>query len=375
MSNSSNESVNADALFLNRAVEATIRIGIIVALAAWCFEIVRPFIIPIIWGMIIATAAFPGYRRLRTVLGEREGLAAMLFTVLMLIILIVPAVMLTDTLVDGAQWLAKGLNDGTLKIPPPPQNVATWPFIGDWLYQFWALASSNLEAALQQIAPHLRKFSSQLLSIGAGAGLEILLFIAAIVIAGVLLANSNSCHYAARAIARRLAGERGVHFADLAEVTVRSVSRGILGVAIIQSLLAGLGFLAAGVPGAGLWALLCLLLAVIQVGPALVLIPVVVYVFTTATTLVAMVFLIWCVFVGVLDNILKPILLGRGVDVPMIVIFAGAIGGFLSMGILGLFVGSIILVLGYTLFLVWLGEEERQASDQTAVAQPAADTK
>jgi len=372
MSNSSNQSLNADGQFLNRAVEATIRIGIIVALAAWCFEIVKPFIIPIIWGMIIATAAFPGYRRLRALLGERAGLAAALFTVLLLILLIVPAILLTDTLVDGAQWLAKGINDGTLKIPPPPESVATWPLIGDLLYPFWELASSNLEDALHQITPYLSKFSTQLLSIGARAGLEILLFVVAIVIAGVLLANSNDCHYAARAIARRLAGERGVHFADLAEVTVRSVSRGILGVAIIQSLLAGLGFLAAGVPGAGLWALLCLLLAVIQVGPALVLIPVVVYVFSTASTLTAVVFLIWSVFVGVLDNILKPVLLGRGVDVPMVVIFAGAIGGFLSMGIIGLFVGSIILVLSYTLILVWLGEEKR-ASDRTVATQPDVD--
>ncbi|MEZ5584988.1 MAG: AI-2E family transporter [Candidatus Competibacteraceae bacterium] len=372
MSNIANQPLQTDGLFLQRAVEATIRIGIIVALVAWCYEIVRPFVIPVIWGMIIATAAFPGYRKLRTVLGGREGLAAVLFTVLMLILLIVPAVMLTGTLVDGAQWLAKGLNNGTLKVPPPPQNVAGWPFIGDWLYQYWTLASSNLEAALQQLAPHLKRFSAQLLSIGAGAGLEILQFIVAVVIAGVLLANSNSGYYAARAIARRLAGERGVHFADLAEVTVRSVSRGILGVAIIQSLLAGLGFLAVGVPGAGLWALLCLLLAVIQIGPALVFIPVVIYVFTTASTLTAVVYLIWSVFVAVLDNILKPMLLGRGVDVPMIVIFAGAIGGFLSMGIIGLFVGSIILVLSYTLFLAWLGEEKR-VTDQTTVAELAKD--
>jgi predicted PurR-regulated permease PerM len=364
---------SADSVFLNRALEATIRIGVIVILALWCFQIVRPFIIPVVWGAIIATSSYPGYCRLRTLVGGRAGLAAVLFTLLALILLIVPATLLTGTLVDGAQRLTEGFFQGTIKIPPPPASVGTWPFIGEWLQQFWGLASSNLEAALKQITPYLTIISKWLLSVGAGAGLEILQFVAAFIIAGVLLAHAEGGHYLARAIAWRLAGERGLQFAELAQVTVRSVTRGILGVAFIQALLAGLGFLAAGVPGAGLWALLCLLLAVIQVGPGLILLAVVIYVFSTADTVTAVVFLIWSLFVSIIDNILKPLMLGRGVDVPMIVIFIGAIGGLLSMGIIGLFLGSVILVLGYTLFLTWLGEEpERgQETSPTSAQQPA----
>jgi predicted PurR-regulated permease PerM len=139
------------------------------------------------------------------------------------------------------------------------------------------------------------------------------------------------------------------------------VTRGILGVAVIQAILAGLGFLAAGVPAAGLWALIALILSVVQLGVFPVLIPVLIYLFFTADLLTTLLFLGWAVFVGSIDNVLKPILLGRGVAVPMWVVFIGAIGGLLSMGIIGLFIGPVVLVLGYTLFLAWLYEMKAPA--------------
>lgn len=343
-----------DRVFLTRALEATIRIGLIVILAIWCFQIVKPFIIPIVWGIIIAVASYPGYRRLKSALGGRGGLAATLFTLLALVILIVPAVMLSGTLVDAAQALSAELREGTLSVPPPPDNLGSWPVIGEPLYKIWSLASVNLEAALRQIEPQLRSVGRWLLSTAAGAGLGILQFVVAMIIAGVLLYHAKAGGHAARTIAARLAGEQGAGFAEVAEATVRSVARGILGVALVQSLLAGLGFLAAGVPAAGLWALLCLLLAVVQIGIVLVLIPIVIYLFSTADTFTAVAFLIWSILIALLDNILKPVLLGRGVQVPMVVIFVGAIGGFLTSGIIGLFVGAVVLALGYKLFLAWL---------------------
>jgi predicted PurR-regulated permease PerM len=150
---------------------------------------------------------------------------------------------------------------------------------------------------------------------------------------------------------------------DVAERTVRSVASGILGVALIQALLAGLGFLVAGVPAAGLLTLICLITGVIQLGVVIVLIPVAIYLFSTATTTTAVGFLIWTILIAPIDNILKPMLLGRGVDVPMLVIFVGAIGGFLSSGIIGLFLGAVVLALGYKLLLVWLQQEETHSSD------------
>jgi predicted PurR-regulated permease PerM len=246
------------------------------------------------------------------------------------------------------------VDEGTLEGPPPPQGVAHWPLIGEPLAEFWGLASDNLEEAMDQVRPQLRATVKWLLSAVAGAGIALLQFVAAIIIAGVLLAHGDGGKRTARAIAARLADEHGVEFAELASATVRSVARGILGVAFIQAILAGLGFLVAGVPGAGLWALLCLLLAVVQIGILPIVIPVLIYVFSTADTLTAVLLLIWSVMVGLLDNVLKPLLLGRGVNVPMAVIFVGAIGGFIASGIVGLFVGSVILVLGYQIFMAWV---------------------
>ncbi len=338
----------------SNVMETVIRVGLVIGLALWCYDIVKPFIGMIIWGVIIAVALNPVYERFYALLGGRRGLAVTLFTVAMLVLLIIPVVLLADTVVQGAVQLGTALRDGTIQIPEPPASVAGWPIIGERLDTFWRLASENLEEALAQVRPQIAALSRWLLSAAAGAGLGVLTFFAAIIIAGVLMGKAASGQRAAHALFTRLIGERGEEVVDLAESTVRSVATGILGVALIQSLLAGLGFLAVGIPGAGLLALICLFLAIIQVGPLLVLIGAVIYVFQTAATTTAVIFTIWCVFVGTIDNVLKPLLLGRGVKVPMLVIFLGAIGGFLSMGIIGLFVGSIVMVLGYTLLMLWM---------------------
>jgi predicted PurR-regulated permease PerM len=349
-------------------MEATVRVGTVLLLVAWCFQIVQPFFIPIVWGMIIAVASASGFRWLEGRLGGRSGLAAAVTALLLLTVLIVPMVMLSGTLVGSAKELARHLSAGTLKIPPPPPEVGAWPIIGQPLAAFWHLASTNLEAALGQIGPQLKAIGSWLLSGAAGVGFGILQFVVAIVIAGFLLAHTASSHATALAIADRLAGPRGRELANLAEVTVRSVARGILGVSFIQAVAAGLGFLAVGLPGAGLWALLCLLLSVIQLGVGLIAIPAVIYVFYTSDALPAVAFLIWMSLVTVMDNLLKPILLGRGVDVPMAVVFIGAIGGFITSGIIGLFVGAVVLVLGYKLFLAWLHEG---GGSEAGIPEPA----
>ncbi len=355
-----------DTIVLNRALEIAVRIGLLAVLVAWCFQIVRPFLYLVAWGMIIAVSTYPAYRRLEASLGERRGLAATLFTLVLLALLIGPILMLAGTLVEGAQALARALSEGTLSVPPPPEKIGSWPLIGAPLEGLWSLASVNLQAALHEIAPQIKPFGLRALSAAADTGLGILEFVAAIVVAGVLQAHASGGGQAARAIANRLGGERGTQFTDLAQATVRGVARGILGVALIQSLLAGLGFLAVGLPAAGFLALLCFLLAVVQIGPTLILIPTVVYVFSTGNSVTAVLFLIWCVFVGLIDNVLKPLLLGRGAKVPMIVIFVGAIGGFLDSGIIGLFVGAVVLALGYSLLVAWLERGEGAASDSAA---------
>jgi predicted PurR-regulated permease PerM len=352
---------------LKLTLEAAIRIGILAALAWWCYGIARPFLFPILWGVILAVAVYPGYRWLEARLNHRRLLASTLFTLLMLLVLAVPSLLLAGSLASGAEKVAAAFQAGTLHVPPPPERVATLPLVGPELHRFWQLAADNLQEAVRQAAPWLKDASRWLLAAAAGTGLALLQFVLAIIIAGVLLAHADGGGRVTRTIAERLAPERGVGFAKVSEQIVRSVATGILGVALLQGLLAGLGFLVAGVPAAGLLTVVCIVLGVIQVGVGLVIIPVVIYLFYTADTVTAVAFLVYAILITPLDNILKPLLLGRGVKMPMVVVFIGAIGGFIHASIIGLFLGAVIFTLGYGLFMAWLYPER--------VAERAAEAK
>jgi len=343
--------------FANRAVEASIHIGLVAVLTAACFFILRPFLPLIAWGIIIAIATYPYYRKLQLALGGRAVLGAVLFIVVLLGCLILPAALFTGTLVQGIHNIGGQVKDGSLTIPPPPAKVETWPVIGVPLKNAWTVASTNLTSALRSFAPQIKAILPWLLSASAAIGLTVLQFALSIVVAGILLAKAPVASGVAHSLATRILGEKGPEFEQVAASTIRSVTTGILGVAVIQSILAGLGFLVAGLPGAGLWTILFLVAAVLQVG-ALVLIPAVIYAFVTSSVTKSVIFLVWCLIVALLDNVLKPLLLGRGVAVPIAVVFLGAIGGFVAMGILGLFVGAIVLSVGYKLFLAWLDRAE-----------------
>jgi predicted PurR-regulated permease PerM len=345
------------ATFVANALEAFIRIGVVVLLTVWCFKIGRPFIQIILWGIIIAVALNPIHQKVQSTLGGRGRLASILITLFALVLVITVGIMLSGTLIDGAKQLSFKIKEGTLAVPPAPQSIKSWPIIGKPLYQAWRLASINLAAALSKFTPQLKAFSQWLLSNGARTGVGILKFIVSIFIAGFFLTKADAGYKAAKSIGTRLAGEQGVELVNIAGSTLRSVVKGIIGVAVIQSLLAGLGLLAVGVPGAGLWALLVLIIAVAQLPTLLVLGPIIIYVFSTASTVAAVLFAIWSLFVGLCDNFLKPILLGRGVQVPMVIVFIGAIGGFINSGIIGLFIGAIVFVVGYQLFLAWLHQK------------------
>lgn len=369
------DETSEDHLFTERAIEAFIRIALIAILAAWCFEIVRPFLVPLIWGVIIGIAAFPGYRRLSNALKGRTGSAAVIFVVLALTVLLIPVYLLSQSVVDGAQVLVRDLGEGPLRVPPPPSWVQGLPLVGDGFHRSWSQASVNLESALGRFLPQIQAALRWLVGAAAGAGFGILQFVFAIGIAGVLLAHAERGKHGALALGRRLAGDSGVEFVQLSEATVRSVTRGILGVALIQATLAGLGWLVVGIPAAGLWALVALILSTVQIGILPITIPALVYVYSVADPLTFALFLVWSLFVGTIDNILKPLLLGRGVKVPMLVIFVGAIGGFLSSGIIGLFVGSVVLVLGYQLLLAWLGSDGDLVPDDPGPSEGVSDAR
>lgn len=350
--------------YLNRAVEVSIHVGLIILLAVVCFLILRPFLLLIAWGIIVAIAVYPGYRKLKSLLGGRGRLAAVLCTLILLTALILPIALLTQTLVESIQTLRTGLKAGTLVIPPPPATVATWPIIGPPLDRLWGLASTSLNNLLSSFAPQIKAVITELLSASAEFAATVLQFVLALLVSGVLLANAEGADKVTRSFANRLFGDNGPEFHKLIGATIRSVTVGILGVALIQTVFAGLGFLVAGLPSAGLWTMIFLVAAVLQVG-VLALIPAVIYAFTIMGTTKAVVFLVWCLIVGLMDNLLKPLLLGRGVAVPIAVIFLGAIGGFIAMKIIGLFVGAVVLSVGYKLFLAWLSKPAAGADAET----------
>ena len=338
---------------VNRALEASIHIGLAFLLVVACLMILLPFIPLIAWGIIIAVAVYPSFRKLQGLLGGRGGLAALLYTLIFLAVLIIPAVLLAQSMIDGVQTLAAHLKDETLTIPPPPAGVETWPIIGRPLKNVWDMASTNLTGLVTKFAPQITAVVPKLLSASAGIVGAVLQFILSILVSGLLLANAQAAYEVTRSLANRLFGDKGPEFQELVGSTIRSVTTGILGVALIQTVFASVGFLVVGLPAAGVWAVIFLIAAVLQVG-VLILIPAVIYVFAFASTTTAVIFLIWCIIVALMDNVLKPILLGRGVAVPIAVVFLGAIGGFVAMGIIGLFVGAIVLSVGYKLFLAWL---------------------
>ena len=347
-----------DGIFVRRSVEAAIRIGLMAGLVWWCFRIVSPFVMPVLWAIIFAVALFPVFRWLKSKLGGRGGLAATVLTLVALALLIVPIVMLSTSTIESVQTLTRGIQDRTLTVPPPPEGVAEWPVVGEQLSLAWAQAADNLQDFLGKYRDQLQPIWGWVAAQAAGAGAAALLFFLAIIIAGLLMAKADGAVSAANSLAIRLAGEDGAAMVSTAGATIRSVVQGVLGVAVIQSLLAGVGMLVVGVPGAGLWAGLVLILAVIQLPPILVMGPVIFYVFTSASTVTAVLFLIFGLIVSVSDAFLKPLFLGRGVEVPMPVILIGAIGGMMMSGVVGLFVGAVVLALGYQLTIAWVRRED-----------------
>jgi predicted PurR-regulated permease PerM len=352
---------------VRNAIEIAVYLLLIAAIVVWCFRIVAPFIPFLLWGMIIAIAVYTPFLALRRALGGRNKLAVLIFVVLGLGIVILPTWMFAGSLIESAQQLRGNLESGQFEIAPPGENVKDWPLIGERVYEQWSEAAADFEDWLEEHSDQVKGLVEAGLGKVVGIGAAVLQFVLATLIAGAMLANDESSKTMIRRFVARLVGARVDEFLDLTTATVRSVTIGVLGIAFIQALLGGIGMVAVGVPAAGVWALLVLLLAIAQVPLLVVFLPIIAYVFSTdQSTAVAVVFAIWSIVVSFADAALKPILLGRGVDAPMIVILLGAIGGMLLSGIIGLFLGAVVLALGYKLLQAWLESGEEAGAEPTS---------
>jgi len=339
-------------------VELTIRLGVLGLLLYWSFFLIHPFITIAIWSVVLTVALYPVYDWMADRLGGRRRLAAALITLLSLLIVIGPATWLALGLIDSLRTLSDRLDLSILALPPLPVAVKSWPLVGESIYQFWDLASTNLEAALAKIVPQLKPLGIVLVHIAADAGTGIIQFFVAIVVAGFLFSPAPSLVDALKRFSRSIAAGRGERFVRIAGDTIRAVSRGVIGISALQALLAGVGVLAVGIPGASLITSAVLVFGIIQIGPSIIIIPLIIWSWMTMETTTALLFTAYMIPVNLLDNVLRPLVMGRGLDAPILVILIGVIGGTISYGITGLFLGPIVLAMVWELFVAWIKEHE-----------------
>ena len=330
-------------------------LGVILYLS---LSIISPFLETMVWSVVLAVALYPAFGLTAKWLGGRRRLAAALITILLLLIVFGPVTWLGLDLVDVPRMIYARLDSGQLSIPAPIESVKNWPLIGEPIFQFWELASSNLSAALVKVAPYLKPIGSTLLGAAGSVGIAILQFLASVILAGFLLSPGPMLVESAAAFLQRSVSQRGNEFMQLAGATIRNVSQGVIGVSLLQALLAGLGLMVAGVPGASLIAFGVLVLGIIQIGPSVILIPVIIWGWMTMETSTALIFTAYIVPVNLIDNVLRPIIFTRGLKTPMLVIIVGVIGGTLSNGIMGLFVGPIVLAVAWDLLVAFMRDNE-----------------
>lgn len=339
-------------------IDLAIRLAVLGALLYLSFILIRPFITIAIWSIVLTVALYPLYERIVRWLGERRKLAAVVLTILSLLVLIGPVAWLVLGLIDSIRGLTEQLDLSQLVVPAPPETVKDWPLVGDTIHQFWQLASTNLQEAWAKIAPQLKSIGAGLLQTAAEAGVGTLKFLVAVIVAGFLFPPAPALADAVTRFSRRLAADRGETFVDIAVATTRAVARGVIGVSVLQALLIGAGLVVAGIPGASLITSIALVLGILQVGPSLVVLPVIVWVWMTRDTTAALLFTVYMVPVNLIDNVLRPLVMGRGLTTPTVVILMGLIGGTISLGLTGLFLGPIILAVIWELAVAWVKQRE-----------------
>jgi predicted PurR-regulated permease PerM len=352
-------------------VQIAIRLGLLAGVIYWSYILILPFIPIMVWSTILAVALYPVFDLLSRLLGDRPVVAAILITVLGLAIVIGPASWLVFGLVEGVRLAADQLTAGTVAVPAPNASVKQWPLIGETVYDLWQLASTNLAAALGRLSPYAKPIATTVLTAIGSVGIEILKFLVAMIAVGFLFIPGPRLVAGMRTFLSHIVPEHSEEFVMLAGETIRSVSRGVIGIAILQAFLAGIGFIVADVPAAGLFAFLVLLLGVAQIGCAVILIPMIAWYWMTREPTSALLFTLYIVPVGFVDNALKPFVMGHGSRTPMVVIFIGVLGGTLAHGLIGLFIGPIVLAVGWELLAAWMRDEAGRSVivDQTAAVK------
>lgn len=352
-----------------RVLDVVIRVVLIGFLAYFCYRALSPFLSLLAWSIILAVTLYPLHQMLSRRVGGRQWLASVILLLVGILLIVVPTVLLMNSFADSVRGFIDGVQNHTLQVPPPPVGAADWPVIGKTVNEYWSRAYNDLPGLVQSMQPKLSEIARYALGVVASIGSTMLLFLASFIIAGILMPYGESGERTFRSIFERTAGpEKAATLSNLSIATIRTVALGVIGIAAIQAILVGSALLLAGVPAAGVLAIITLVLGLAQVPAVIVTIPAIAYIWASGnySTTQAATYTIILLVVGMADNVLKPIMLGRGVDTPMPVILLGALGGMATGGILGMFIGATALALGYEIFMAWI----RESRPEPTVPEP-----
>jgi predicted PurR-regulated permease PerM len=341
---------------LTRTVLAVLLMALLIGASFW---ILRPFLLAILWAAMIVVATWPMMLKLQKMVRSR-ALAVTIMSGAMVLVFVVPLVLAIQTLVDNTDTITAWARTlAHASIPPPPEWLSRIPLVGAKIAEGWTnVAAAGKEALASRLAPYAATAAHWLASALGGVGVLAFHFLLTVIIAVVMYAQGEAARAGLIRFGRRLAGDRGEGVVILAGQAIRAVALGVVVTALAQTLLAGLGLAVAGVPFAGLLTGVILLLCIAQLGPLLVLAPAVVWLFWNDQTAWGIALLVWTIGVGTMDNVVRPFLIRKGADLPMLLIFGGVIGGLLAFGIVGLFVGPVVLAVTYTLLKDWMAERD-----------------
>ncbi|MFZ4479862.1 MAG: AI-2E family transporter YdiK [Rhodoferax sp.] len=342
----------------------TLAIMCILLLTGGSLWILRPFLAAAVWATMIVVATWPLLRSLEQRLGNRRGLAVAIMTLAMLLLLVVPLGLAIDTIANHTQDISNLASKVASKgLPQPPEWVAALPLVGEKMATFWReLADSGSQGLLTKLTPYVADTGKWLVGQLGGLGMMLFQFLLILALSAILYANGEAGAAGMRRFGNRLAGQRGEDSIVLAGQAIRGVALGVGVTAIVQTVLSGISLAIAGVPFASLLSAVILMLCIAQLGPGLILFPAVGWMFWNGDTTWASVLLVCSVIITALDNVLRPMLIKKGADLPLLLIFAGVIGGMLSFGLIGIFVGPVVLAVTYTLLEDWIADGQKRGN-------------
>lgn len=338
-------------------LDVLIRASLIGGLVVLCYQILAPFLTVLVWSIILAVTMYPLHQRLARKVRGKQWLASTILVIVGLLLIITPTALLMNSFADSIRHFISGLQQNTLGIPAPRAGVENWPIVGKQIYDVWSKTHTDLPGFVQSNQAKIGEFAHKALAMVASIGSGVLAFLVSFLVASIVMTYGESGARSSRAIFVRVAGvTRGEALVKLCTATIRAVALGVIGVAFIQATLIGLALLLAGVPAAGVLTVIALVLGIAQVPALVVTVPAIIYIWASGDygTAAAITHTIILLLTGMTDNVLKPLMLGRGVDAPMPVILLGALSGMASGGILGMFVGATVLALGYQILMAWV---------------------